>query len=55
MKKRSIFRLTPIIWVLLVALAVFAAASYFVNPLLCAAELVILAAVTLYTFCVCVA
>lgn len=50
MKKRSIFRLTPIVWVLLVALAVFAAASYFVNPLLCAAELVILAAVALYTF-----
>lgn len=50
MKKRSVFRLTPMIWVLLGALAVLAAAAYLANPLLCAAELVVLVAVALYTF-----
>lgn len=49
MKKRSVFRLTPMVWVLLVTLAAFAVASFFVDMYLFAAEVAVLIAVSLYT------
>ncbi len=49
MKKRSVFRLSPVIWVLLIVSAVFTAVSFWVHPYLFTAELVVLAAATVYT------
>lgn len=48
MKKRSVFRLTPVVWVLLAVLAVFTAVSALVDIRLFSVEIVVLAAVTLY-------
>lgn len=48
MKKRSVFRLTPMIWVLFVALIACTAASFFVSLPLFSAELALLAAVSVY-------
>ncbi|MBE6757809.1 MAG: hypothetical protein E7552_04590 [Ruminococcaceae bacterium] len=49
MKKRSVFRLSPVIWVLLITLAAFTAVSFWVHIYLFTAECVILAAVICYT------
>lgn len=48
MKKPSVFRLSPAIWVLLIALTVFTVVSYFVDIRLFAAEVAILLGVAIY-------
>ncbi len=49
MKKRSVFRLTPAIWVPLIALAVFTAVSFFIDWRLFCGELIVLAAIVVFT------
>ncbi len=50
MKKRSVFRLTPMVWVLLVTLAAFTAAAFFIDMRLFTAEAAALAIAALYIF-----
>ncbi len=49
MKKRSIFRLAPAIWMLLIALSIFTAVSYFFNFYLFIAEIAVLVILLGYT------
>ena len=49
MKKRSVFRLSPVIWIMLIALAAFTTVSFWVHPYLFAAECSVLAFVAVFT------